>query len=119
MYNRLFALLYVLPTIRSALTCDILHPTILCALLWVLIQQPTIRSDLYGDSANDYLLCSTLSRDTTTDFLRCSTMSAVTTTDYPLCSTCRHYNRFSATLELCLFPLVFGSPISFSYMDRG
>jgi hypothetical protein len=31
------------------------------------IKLPTIRSDLYGDTTNDSLLCSTLSRDTTTD----------------------------------------------------
>jgi hypothetical protein len=64
-----------------------LQPTICCALLCLLILQTTIYSDLYGDTTNEHLLCSTLSRDVTTDYLRCSTMSGVTTTDYLRCST--------------------------------
>ena len=70
----------------SALIClAILQTTICCALLCLRILQatiqstdyplyhrlsnlPTIRSDLYGDTTNDYLLYSTLSQDTTSDY---------------------------------------------------
>jgi hypothetical protein len=45
---------------------------------------PTIRSDLYGDTTIDYLLCSTLSRDTATDYLLRSTLSVDATADYPI-----------------------------------
>jgi hypothetical protein len=53
-----------------------LQPTILC-----------IRSDMSGDTTNDYLLYSTMSRDTTSDCLRCFTLSGDTISDYLLCST--------------------------------
>jgi hypothetical protein len=45
---------------------------------------PTIRSDLYGDNLNDYLIYSTLSRDTTTDYQRCSTLSGDATSESPI-----------------------------------
>jgi hypothetical protein len=128
MHNRLLpAFLYLailLPTVRSTdfRLCHVWRYTTpdspMCSALSVdstAENLPTIRSDLYGDTTNDYLLCSTLCCDTKTDYLRCSTMSGVTTTDYPLCSTCRYYNRLSAMLEFCPFSLAFGS-ISSSYM---
>jgi hypothetical protein len=51
----------------------ILQTILCCALLCLAILQllstlPTIRSDLHGDTTNDSLLCSTLSRNTTTDY---------------------------------------------------
>jgi hypothetical protein len=39
------------------------------ALLCLLILQPTIRSDMYSDTTNESLLCSSLSRDFTTNYL--------------------------------------------------
>jgi hypothetical protein len=47
----------------------ILQTNLCCALLCLAIPQPTIRSDLYGETTSDSLLCSTLSRDTITDYL--------------------------------------------------
>jgi hypothetical protein len=105
----------------SALPCLAIYCTRLSDVLYSvcrfnsrLSNLPTIRSDLYGDTTNDYLLCCALSCDTTTNYLRCST-TGVTTINYPLCSTCRYYNRPSAMLEFCPFSLAFGS-ISSSYM---
>jgi hypothetical protein len=49
-YNRLSALRYLsilLPTVRSALSGEIIQPDT-CAPLCLLILQPTIRSDIYG-----------------------------------------------------------------------
>jgi hypothetical protein len=74
-YNRLSAL----PTIRSALSGDVLQPTIQCALLSfdstsdypiyrLSILQPTIRSALSSDTATDCPLCSTLAVDSTSDY---------------------------------------------------
>jgi hypothetical protein len=124
-----FALLLQL-AIRAALLVDITtdYPFYrLSAPLCMAILQPTIlciRNEMSGDTTNDYLLSSTMSRDSTTDHLRCSTSLASLqltirsalpvdiTTDYPL-------YRLSAMLEFCRFSLAFGSPISFSYMDWG
>jgi hypothetical protein len=81
---------------RSALPVDILtdhprlsslailQPIVFCTLFYLALLQATIRSDLYGDTANDYLLCSTLSRATITDYLLCTTLSGGATSDYPI-----------------------------------
>jgi hypothetical protein len=59
------------------------------------INLPTIRSDLYGDTTNDYLLYSTLSQDTTSDYLRRSTLSSDDTSEYLLYSACQYVSRWS------------------------
>jgi hypothetical protein len=44
----------------------------------------TLQYDLYGDTINDTLLCSTLSRDTTADYLWYFTLSGDATGDYSI-----------------------------------
>jgi hypothetical protein len=82
---------------------------------------PTVHSDQYGDTTNENLLCSTLSRNTITDYpiYRLSTViymvmlqpticggqlciailqPTIQITDYPLQSVWRYYKRLSAAL---------------------
>jgi hypothetical protein len=118
-YTRLSTLLYLsilLPTIHSALSGDILHPTILCALLCLLILQPTIQSTDYAlwsvwkivqTTIYCAALCLTRLQPTICGTLlylaslQLTTRSALPvdiTSDYPL-------YRFSAMLEFCTFTL--------------
>jgi hypothetical protein len=68
--------LSALPTIRSALSDDLLRTTICCALLYLASLQLSI-----------------------TEYPMRSTVSVDSTTEGPLCSVCRYYNRLFYVLH--------------------
>jgi hypothetical protein len=79
----------------------ILQTTIYCAQLCLAILPPTIHSDLYDDTKNDYLLYS-ISQDTTSDYpiYRLSALPpTIQSTVYPLWSVRRYYKELSAVLD--------------------
>jgi hypothetical protein len=70
------------PLCSALLWMAILQTTFCCALLCLAILQPTIQST---DTTNDYLLCSTMTRDTTPTF--CDALLYLAMQQAIICST--------------------------------
>jgi hypothetical protein len=99
-----------LPIFRSALSGDVLHPAILCALLivWRFYLQPTISALLYLAIFQPAIRRSTLPVDIPTDYPLCRLSAllslallplTIQSTDYPLCCLWRYSNRLCCVLN--------------------